>query len=167
MAEPILLNLRSRDPRQTLYQQLEEAPREHVEALLATYEVLQGLHDRGVLEILRGALGSSERVLQILVNAANQPEIIRGIRNLLILVKVAGGFEPALLERLAQAVSDSLAEAKNPQRQGPWKLLQQLSSPNTGRALITMTSLLESIGRSLATEKKMPENSEHERPVGD
>jgi Cupin len=43
-----------RDPREALYHRLEKAPLEHVEALLAAYEVLQGLHDRGVLETLRG-----------------------------------------------------------------------------------------------------------------
>src|SRR6202047_3233796 len=80
MAAPIPLKLRPRDPREPLYHQMEEAPREHVEALLSAYEVVQGLHDRGVLELLRGALGSSDKVLQILVDAANTPEAIRGIR---------------------------------------------------------------------------------------
>ena len=54
MAEPIVLKLVPRDPREALYHRLEKAPLEHVEALLAAYEVLQGLHDRGVLETLRG-----------------------------------------------------------------------------------------------------------------
>ena len=53
MAEPIALKLAPRDPREALYHRLENAPREHVEALLAAYEVLQGLQDRGVLEMLR------------------------------------------------------------------------------------------------------------------
>jgi hypothetical protein len=46
MAEPIVLKLAPRDPREALYHRLEKAPLEHVEALLAAYEVLQGLHDR-------------------------------------------------------------------------------------------------------------------------
>ena len=54
MADPIVLKIAPRDPREALYHRLEKAPLEHVEALLAAYEVLQGLHDRGVLETLRG-----------------------------------------------------------------------------------------------------------------
>ena len=45
MAEPILLKLPPRDPREALYQRLENAPHEHAEALLITYDILQGLHD--------------------------------------------------------------------------------------------------------------------------
>jgi len=33
-----------------------ETPAEHCQAILAGFEVLQGLHDRGVLELLRGVL---------------------------------------------------------------------------------------------------------------
>ena len=76
MAEPILLNLPPRDPREALYQRLENAPQEHAEALLATYDILQDLHDKGVLDLLKGMLGSGEKVLEIAVNAANTPEVI-------------------------------------------------------------------------------------------
>ncbi|MEA2539054.1 MAG: hypothetical protein QOH35_420, partial [Acidobacteriaceae bacterium] len=61
MAEPILLNLPPSDPRETLYKRLESAPHEHAEALLTTYDILQGLHDQGILELAKGALGSSEK----------------------------------------------------------------------------------------------------------
>src|SRR5271165_1903725 len=94
MAEPILLKLAPRDPREALYQRLENVPREHVEALLAVCDIVQGLHDRGILELAKGALGSSEKVLQILVNTANTLEVIRGIRNAMILAKIADSIDP-------------------------------------------------------------------------
>ena len=50
MAKPILLDAPNRDPKVELRHRLENAPAEHAEALLAAYEVLQGLHDRGLLE---------------------------------------------------------------------------------------------------------------------
>ena len=56
MAKPIPLQLPPRDPREELRSRLDRAPLEHAEALLAGYEVLQGLHDQGVLELLRGLL---------------------------------------------------------------------------------------------------------------
>jgi uncharacterized protein YjgD (DUF1641 family) len=154
MADPIVLKIAPRDPREALYHRLEKAPLEHVEALLAAYEVLQGLHDRGVLETLRGALGSSDKVLQILVDAANTPETITGIRNFMILTRIAGTLEPELLEALAQALPEGLAQAKTPEPLGLWNLLKKLSSKGTRRALTVMICVLESLGKSLGTSER-------------
>src|SRR2546426_882145 len=101
MAQPIHLQMPARDPRAELHVRFQNAPLEHAEALLSAYQVLQGLHDRGVFELLRGALGSSDKVLAILVDAAKTPEAIVAIRNLLILSKVAFSLEPELLEDIA------------------------------------------------------------------
>ena len=159
MAEPIDLKPAPRDPREALYNRLEKAPLEHVEALLAAYEVLQGLHDRGVLETLRGALGSSDKVLQILVDAANTPETITGIRNFMILTRIAGTLEPELLEALAQALPEGMAQAKMAEPLGLWNLLKKLSSQDGRRALTALTGVLESLGKSLnASERDKPAN---------
>jgi uncharacterized protein YjgD (DUF1641 family) len=153
MATPIPFVPPPRDPREALYHQLEKAPTEHVEALLATYEVLQGLHDRGLLEIVRGALGSSDKVLQILVEAASSPEAIRGTRNLIILAKIAGSLEPELLESLAQAVPEGVTQAKIQKPPGLWRLLKMASGVEARRALGMLTSILQSVGKSLGEEK--------------
>jgi uncharacterized protein YjgD (DUF1641 family) len=159
MAEPSDLKPAPRDPREALYNRLEKAPLEHVEALLAAYEVLQGLHDRGVLETLRGALGSSDKVLQILVDAANTPEAITGIRNFMILTRIAGTLEPELLEALAEALPEGMAQAKMPEPLGLWNLLKKLSSQDGRRALTALTGVLESLGKSLnASERDKPAN---------
>ena len=148
------MKLAPRDPREALYHRLENAPLEHVEALLAAYEVLQGLQDRGVLEMLRGALGSSDKVLQILVDAVNTPEAICAIRNFMILIRIADTLEPELLEALAQAVPEGLAQAKMPEPLGLWKLLKKLSSRDTRRAMTAMICVLESLGKSLGTSER-------------
>src|SRR5882762_6651488 len=88
MAQPIPLEMPARDPRAELQVRLQNAPVAHAEALLSAYEVLQGLHDRGVLDLLRGTLGSSDRVLEIAVESANAPEAIRGIRNMIVLARI-------------------------------------------------------------------------------
>ena len=64
MAQPIPLEIRPRNPRAELRSRLEQAPEEHAEAVLAAYEVVQELHNRGVLEILRGALAASDEILE-------------------------------------------------------------------------------------------------------
>jgi uncharacterized protein YjgD (DUF1641 family) len=153
MAQPILLELPRRDPREDLYERLKSAPHEHAEALLDVYEILQELHDRGVLELAKGALGSSEKVLEILVNVANQPEMIRGIRNMMILAKIANSFEPELLEGLEQAVQEGLTEARKPKPPGFWQLAKKLLSLEVRRVLVATATILQSVGKGLGGEK--------------
>jgi uncharacterized protein YjgD (DUF1641 family) len=145
------LELPARDPRAELHVRLQNAPLEHAEALLSAYEVLQGLHDRGVLELLRGALGSSDKVLAILVDAAKTPEAINATRNLLILSKVVFGLEPELLENIAKAVPNSLTQAREEKPLSLWHMFKQICSQDTRRALSAMLGLLESFGKSLGS----------------
>ncbi len=155
MAQPLDLNLPPRDPRETLFHRLEKAPHEHVEALLEAYELLQGLHDKGILEILRGAIGSGEKVLQIAVDTANTPEVIRGIRNLVILAKLADSIEPELLEDLSQAVPQSLDQVRTQKPLGLFQLMKKLCSQDSRRALTVATRILEAVGRSLGSRKTL------------
>jgi len=89
--------------------------------LLSVYDILQELQDRGVLELAKGALGSSEKVLKLLVDVANKPEMIRGIRNMMIVAKIANSLEPELFESLERAVQEGLTEARKPLGFGNWR----------------------------------------------
>jgi uncharacterized protein YjgD (DUF1641 family) len=153
MANPILLKLPPRDPREALYQRLENAPNEHAEALLSTYDILQGLHDRGLLELAKGALGSSEKVLQILVDTANTPEVIRGIRNAMVLARIADAMDPSLLESLERAVPEGLAEAQKSKPLGLFGVMAKFLSRDTWRVLVATACILQTVGKSLGTKK--------------
>ena len=154
MAEPIPLELPPRDPRTELQARLRHAPLEHAEALLAAYEVLQGLHDRGVLELLRGALGSSDKIIEILVNAARTPASIRGFRNMLILAKVLGTIEPELVEGFARSLPEAIALTKSYGDTPPgfWGILKKFRNRRFRRGLLLVNSLLEAFGRNLPPE---------------
>jgi uncharacterized protein YjgD (DUF1641 family) len=149
MAQPILFELPRHDPREDLYERLKSAPHEHAEALLNVYDILQELQDRGILELAKAMLGSSEQVLQILVNVANTPEMIRGIRNLMILAKVANSFEPEILEAVEQAVQESFAEARKRKPVRLWQLMTKLLSQESRRVLIATATILQAVGKSL------------------
>ncbi len=153
MAQPIPFTPPPYDPREALFRKLEEAPQEHAEALLAAYDVLQKLHDRGVLDLLRGGLGSGDKILQILVDASNTPEAIRGLRNLIILAKIADNMQPELLEGLAKAIPESVAQAKTEKPFGTWQMLKKMGSQDTRRALTIMMKLLEALGKGLGSGK--------------
>src|SRR6266436_9189925 len=149
MAQPIRLEFPARDARAELQSRLQNAPLQHAEALLSGYELLQGLHDRGVLDLLRGGLGSSDKVLSIAVDAAKTPEAINATRNLLILSKVAFALEPELLENIAQAVPNSLAQAREQKPLSLWQLFKKMCSKDSRRALSAMVGVLESFGKTL------------------
>ena len=152
MANPIPLHLPPLDP-EHLHRSLEKGVREREDALLAACDILQGLHDRGVLELAKGALGSSEKVLQILVDTANSPEMIRGIRNLMILAKMLSSIDPELLEGVQLAVQEGLDEAQKAKPPGLGQLAKKLMSSDSRRVLAASASILESIGKSLAAKK--------------
>jgi uncharacterized protein YjgD (DUF1641 family) len=150
MARPIPAEGFKRDPREELRSRLEQAPAEHAEALLAGYEVLQGLHDRGVLELLRGVLGGGNDILQAGVEAMKTPEGIRGLRNLLILTKVCGAIDPDILKNFAEAVPDALAAAAKAQENEPpglWDRMHILVGRHFGRGLAMMSGVLEALER--------------------
>ena len=149
MAAPILLNLPPQDPRAALLHRLENAPKEHAEALLAVCDILQGLHDKGLLELAKGALGSGEKVLEILVEAGNSPEVIRGIRNFMILTRLFATLEPRLLEHLAGAVPKALVEAKTRKPLGLVQMMGKATNADTRRILTIMIRVVESLGKDL------------------
>ena len=156
MAEPILLKLPPRDPREALYQRLEDAPKEHAEALLAACDILQGLHDKGLLELAKGALGSGEKILEILVEAGDSPEVIQGIRNFIILTKLFATLEPKLLEHLAEAVPKALVEAKTEPPLGLLQLMSKATNADTRRIMTIMIRVVESLGKDLGSEPVNP-----------
>ena len=156
MARPIPLELPKRDAREELHSRLEKAPAEHAEAILAGFEVLQGLHDRGVLELLRGVLDGGNKILEIVVEATKTPEAIRGIRNLVIMTKIFGSIDPQLLKKLAEAIPDVLvgeAKAQETEPPGFWEVLHILRSKNLRRGLTVVNNLLEALGRNFSSEK--------------
>ncbi len=156
MARPIPLELPKRDPREELRSRLEQAPVEHAEALLAGFEVLQGLHDCGVLELLRGMLDGGNKVLEIVVEATKTPEAIRGIRNLLIMTKIIGAIDPEILKKFAESVPDTLTAAAKAQEKEPpglWEVLSIVRSRNMRRGVAVMNGALEALGKNFSTEK--------------
>ncbi len=152
MAQPIPLDLPPRDPRIELEARLRDAPAEHAEALLSAYEVLQGLHDQGVFELLRGALGSRDKVLEVIVSSAQSPEAIRGIRNLLLLINMLSEIDPAVLKTFTQAVAPALkGMAQRPARTGLWTLIRDfLWNQDFRRGMAAVNTMLEVFGRSLS-----------------
>jgi uncharacterized protein YjgD (DUF1641 family) len=151
MAQPIPLEIPPRNPRAELQSRLEHAPEEHAEAVLAAYEVLQELHHRGVLEIMRGALAASDELLEKVVDGAKTPESIRAIRNLLFWRQILGSIEPEWFKGLFKAIPEGIAQA-TAERDQPvsfFGLLRRITSKDSLRGLAAAVDFLQAFGRHL------------------
>lgn len=141
MAQPIAFDSPKRNFRNELRLRLEQAPDEHAEAILAGYEVLQGLHDNGILEVVRGVLGGGDKVLGMLVDASKSPEAIRGIRSFLILLKLAGTIDPNALN--ATLKSGRLAAPSL------WEIGKRAAGEDARRGMAAALGLLGLFGQTL------------------
>jgi uncharacterized protein YjgD (DUF1641 family) len=152
MARPIGLEVAPRDPREELRARLAQAPVQHAEALLESYELLQQLHDSGVLRLLRGALSSGDMLLETAVNAAKSEAAIRGLRNALALAKMLGTINPDLLQAFSVAMTETLGCQKPiVEPPGLFKLLAEFRQPELRRSIALVNKFLETLGSELKT----------------
>jgi uncharacterized protein YjgD (DUF1641 family) len=151
MARPIPLELPARDPREELRKQLEQAPVQHAEALLDSYELLQQLHDHGVFELLRGALSASDKLIETAVDAAKTDESIRAIRNAMILGKILGTINPDVLQGVAVAIGETLGCYEKPIIEPPGliSLLSQFRHKELRRSMALLNKFLETLGNQI------------------
>jgi uncharacterized protein YjgD (DUF1641 family) len=151
MARPISLELPPRDPREELRKRLEEAPAEHAEALLESYELLQQLHDHGVFQLLRGALGASDKLVEAAVDATKSDESVRAIRNAIILGKMLGSINPEVLQCFAAATTETLGCYQKPiiEPPGLFALLNQFRHKELRRSMALINRFLETLGNQI------------------
>jgi uncharacterized protein YjgD (DUF1641 family) len=154
VAQPITFEPPATDARAELQSRLESAPIEHAEALLASYELLQTLHESGALDIVRSALKSREKLLEIAVGAAGSDTSVRAIRNLLLLINVLGAIDPEVLKRFTQVAPVAMNRmVHEPRHPSLWTLIRDFfRNQDFRRGMGSVNVLLESLGRSLSVD---------------
>lgn len=154
MAQPIPLTLPPRDLHRDANVQLQTVPTRHAEAIVAAYEVLQLMHDEGLLEVMRGTLGGGDAVIRQAVAVASDAATIRATRNAFVLLKALGEIEPALLNDLTTAVPKALDQANREEAKPPgvFKLLRSFFNADFRRGLGAFTNVVEIFGRNLTNK---------------
>jgi uncharacterized protein YjgD (DUF1641 family) len=147
MAQPIPLMLTPKgvDPAERLTDALDK----HTEAILSALELLQLLHDRGVLELVRGLVGAGDQLVGILTAAAGAPESLRGMRNFILLTKFFASIPPDVLNSLVRTASEGAEREKAKRAPGVLQLLRRAGSENSRHAIAVTLDLLESVGKAL------------------
>ena len=128
---------------------LRDAPHQHADAILSALELLQLLHDRGVLDLLRGVLGAGDQLVGTLTAAVDTPESLRAIRNFVLLTQFFGSIPPDILNSLVQTALEGANREKANRAPGMLHLLRRLRSENSRHAIAVTLDLLESVGKGL------------------
>ncbi len=147
MAIPITFTPQPVDPHLELMRKVEAAPREHAEALLVAWDLLQTAHDQGLLDLLQGLVGGRDVIADKLAAAMVMPESINAIRNLIALGRIMAAFDPDMLHRLAKAMDQGM---QGPQPDGStpslFRIMRQAASPAGKRGLSMAVQLLVAVG---------------------
>lgn len=130
-------------------ERLRHAAASHADAIAAACEVLQLLQDRGVLELMRGALGAGGEVVESVTAAVNTPDATRAIRNFILLTKFFGSIPSHVLNSMALTVVDGSHKKKAQKAPSLWQLFRRCRQENTRHALSVMLDLAESFGKGL------------------
>ncbi len=152
MAAPINFKPAPVDPTIEQERQLAAAPKEHAEALLVLWELLQTSHDQGLLDLAHGLVGGKDYITGKISAGLRQPEAIAALRNLISLTKVLGALPPDTLDNVARGLSS--ATAAHQAETDPPSLLtltRRATSEDARRGLSLLTLLLTALGRATSS----------------
>lgn len=156
MAHPITFKPQPVDFRQELMRRVDEAPKEHAEALLVLWETLETAHQQGILELVKGLLGGKDIIAGKLADAASLPESVAAIRNGIALARVLGSLDPEVLQRMAKSLDDDRQKEREQQKQSSkppkapslWQIFRRATSEDARRGIGFATNLLTALGRA-------------------
>jgi uncharacterized protein YjgD (DUF1641 family) len=116
--------------------------------VLNAYRVLQMLHDSDTLDMVRGLLGAGDTVLNETVSVITSEKSVQAIRNLLVLVNLAGEIDPEVLRTMTDALKPLMQPAASaPEPPSLFQLGKRLFSRDVRRVLAVGVTALESLGR--------------------
>lgn len=151
MAQQITFKPQPVDPHIELMQRVEHAPREHAEALLAAWDLLETSHQKGILDLAQGVIGGRDIIAGKLAEAANSPDGVNVARNLLALGRIVASLDPDMLYNLSRALDRNppRAPAKPPSL---LSLFRQFRAEDTRRGLAYGLELLSVVGAATREE---------------
>jgi uncharacterized protein YjgD (DUF1641 family) len=150
--------------------EVEDALIDNKEAILESLKVMRNMHDRGILSLLSGLFGQGDKVLDILVRAADKPETSNTLKNMLLMAGTLGminvkQLEPFLLK--IDAGVARMAEAGDiPEKTSYFDLAKSLKDPEINRAITLLLAFLKGMGqetKELERNTQLPEEQMEEQ----
>jgi len=129
------------DSRLDLVRRIESAPREHAEAVLEAYDVLQRLHDTGALALVNGLLSAEDTVIAKVSDVVSSKQAVTALRMALALGSVLTSID-------AGSVHAAVAEAET-RTPSLWELLRAAWSKEVRQAAGLGLALARIFGTAL------------------
>jgi uncharacterized protein YjgD (DUF1641 family) len=129
------------DARNDLIRRVEQAPIEHAEAILSAYELLQQLHEKGMLDLLTGVLSAGETVVNHVVGVISSKEMVNMLRMGLIFSNLLSSIDP---DKLSSVIAQAGKEPPS-----LFAIGKQATSKEARRAMAVAMGLLNVIGAAL------------------
>jgi len=136
--------------REDLIRLIEAAPQAHADAVLEAYDLLENLHQKGILSALNGALGASNTLINKAVDIVSSKEAVSATRVGLMFAKLLSSID-------ANQVS-SILESSTAEPPSLFAIAMRSNTKNVRRGLSVGLSLLGVFGSLLAGHKH-PENN--------
>ncbi|GIN61785.1 hypothetical protein J27TS8_17780 [Robertmurraya siralis] len=126
------------------------------DALMMFLDIVEGLHEMGVLEAAKSMLEQREDIGAIAIQQANQPGVHNIIKNGMTVIQFAGSIHPeqlqALLNGLNLGFDRMLDVAQTGEQKGLLKLASSLREPEVLLSLTTLTEFLHGMGEAFKRE---------------
>jgi len=134
------------DSRNDLLRRLERAPREHSEAILAGYALLQRMHDKGLIDLANGLLSASETVVERAADVVSSKQAITALRLVLIFSNLLSSVDP---DRVAAVLSPPKNKTYT-----LWSAIKKAVSSYSRLVLVTAVDFFHVFGSSMSHRKQ-------------
>ena len=130
--------------RTDLIRKVEQAPVEHAEAVLAAYDLLQRMHEKGLIDLLNGLLSAGDTVVERVVDLISSREMVTAVRMALMLGNLLNSIDP---DELHTVISNAGKETPS-----LFAIGKQAASKDARRGMAAAVSLLELLGKALHSQ---------------
>ncbi|HEY3988138.1 MAG TPA: hypothetical protein VGM02_02485 [Acidobacteriaceae bacterium] len=152
MAKPVAYRVFTPpDTREELKRKIDAAPAEHADAILSAYQLLEQAHESGTLELLRGALAAQDSIINHAVGMVSEPEMVNGLRNLIVLGKVLGNINQTIETAIG---GDDKVKRRRSAPPSLFTLVSRMNTPDARRGIEVAAGLLAALGAAARPRKK-------------
>lgn len=160
------IELTEEQKRRMELEEIETALLDNKEAILQSLDIVKHMNERGVLSLLDGLFSEGDKVLNVLVKAADKPEATNTLKNLLLMVGVLGTINVQQLEPLLLKLNSGIARVaeykdSDDDKIGYFDMVRSLKDPEINRALGLLFEFLKGMGEDtegLERTTQLPED---------
>jgi uncharacterized protein YjgD (DUF1641 family) len=126
--------------RKDLARRIREAPADHAEAILAAFELLEKLHDAGLLSLASGMISAGNTIIDRVADVADSPQAIVALRAALILGSILNTLDADELHKAMQVQKNDASL---------FRILKGLTTKESRQVAMIGVNLLNVIGKAL------------------